>query len=127
MKKILKAGLISVFALAVFGLWLIALFHISSLWRGDSDSAFPVIVGRAILHGNFLLKGYYLSSLVTYYPLDLYLNAAFIKILGFRTVLIHIVPIFIFLTLIAVAMIYVNDAYDRKHEGLSLKMGIIIP
>ncbi len=126
MKKILKAGLISVFALAVFGLWLIALFHISNLWRGDSDNAFPIIAGNAILRGNSLLKGYYLSSLVTYYPVDLYLNAAFIKILGFRTVLIHIVPIFIFLTLIAVAMIYVNDAYDRKHEGLSLKIGIIM-
>ena len=126
MKKLLSAVLVSIFALAVFGLWLIALFHISSLWRGDSDSAFPVIAGRAILHGNFLLKGYYLSSLVTYYPVDLYINAAFIKIFGFRTALIHIVPIFIFLTLIAVAMIYINDAYDRKHEGLSFKIGLIM-
>ena len=126
MKKILKTGLIFVFALAVFTLWLIALFHISSLWRGDSDNAFPVIAGNAILHGNFLLKGYYLSSLVTYFPVDLYLNALFIKILGFRTVLIHIIPIFIFLILIAVAMIYINDAYDRKHEGLSFKIGLIM-
>ena len=81
MKKILKAGLIFVFALAVFGLWLIALFHISNLWRGDSDNAFPIIAGNAILRGNFLLKGYYLSSLVTYFPVDLYLNALFIRIL----------------------------------------------
>ncbi len=126
MKKILKAGLISVFALAVFGLWLIALFHISNLWRGDSDNAFPIIAGNAILRGNFLLKGYYLSSLVTYFPVDLYLNALFIKILGFRTVLIHIIPIFIFLILIAVAIIYVNDAYDRNCEGLSFKIGLIM-
>ena len=126
MKKILKTSLIFVFTLAVFGLWLIALFHISNLWRGDSDNAFPVIAGRAILHGNFLLKGYYLSSLVTYYPVDLYLNAAFIKILGFRTVLIHIIPIFIFLTLIVVAMFYVNDAYDRNHEKLAFKIGLIM-
>ncbi len=126
MKKILKTSLIFVLALAVFGLWLIALFHISNLWRGDSDNAFPVIAGRAILHGNFLLKGYYLSSLVTYFPVDLYLNALFIKILGFRTVLIHIIPIFIFLILIAVAIIYINDAYDRKYEGLSFKIGLIM-
>ena len=126
MKKILKTSLITVLSLSFFVLWVLALFHISNLWRGDSDNAFPVIAGSAILHGNFLLKGYYLSSLVTYYPVDLYLNAVFIKILGFRTVLIHIVPIFIFLTLIAVAMIYVNDAYDRKHEGLSFKIGIIM-
>ncbi len=93
------------------GLWLTGLFHISNLWRGDSDNAFPVIAGNAILHGNFLLKGYYLSSLVTYYPVDLYLNALFIKLLGFRPLLIHIVPFFIYLALIAVAYLYVREPY----------------
>ena len=124
-KPLVKIVYLFFFA-ALFILWLIALFHISNLWRGDSDSAFPVIAGRAVLHGNFLLHGYYLSSLVTYYPVDLYLNAAFIKIFGFGTVLIYIVPIFIFLALIVVAIIYVKERFNNKNDGPSLKIGIFM-
>ena len=68
----------------VFSLWLIALFHISSLWKGDSDSAFQAIAG-----------------LDPYFQFNTYLYALFVKIFGFRPALIHIVTLFIFLILMA--------------------------
>lgn len=118
--NILYKLFILIFSAGFIGLWLTGLFHISNLWRGDSDNAFPVIAGKAILHGNFLLKGYYLSSLVTYYPVDLYLNAIFIKLLGFRPLLIHVVPFFIYLALIAVAYLYIREpyvSYNNKNKN----------
>jgi hypothetical protein len=128
MKKTLKLILVSVLAIIVTGLWLTALFHISNLWRGDSDNAFLAIAGNSILKGNFLLHGYYLPSLDPYYPVDLYLNALAVKILGFRPILIHIIPVFIFLVLIAIAIIYVKDANGNrsKENNLPLKIGIFM-
>lgn len=111
-----------VFGAAVFSLWLTAIFHISSLCKGNSDGAFLVIAGNSVLKGNFLLRGYHLSLLDPFFPFDIYLNALFIKIFGFRPALSHIVPVFIFLILIAVSLLYVIEA----NKGRALKIGILM-
>ena len=128
MKKILKASLIFVFALAVFGLWLIALFHISSLWRGDSDNAYLVIAGNAIAKGNYILRGYYLSQLDPFYPIDMFVNAAFVKLLGFRPLVMHAVPVFLYAVFILIACFYIPREKDEVNgnAGLIFKTGLFL-
>ena len=128
MKKILKASLIFVFALAVFGLWLIALFHISSLWRGDSDNAYLVIAGNAIAKGNYILRGYYLSQLDPFYPIDMFVNAAFVKLLGFRPLVMHAVPVFLYAVFILIACFYIPREKDEVNgnTGLIFKTGLFL-
>ncbi len=123
MKKNIKKVPVFLFALVVFGLWLIALFHISKLWAGDSDNAFLVITGNSVLNGNLLLHGYYLSRLVTYFPFDIYLNALLVKILGFGPLVIHIAPIVIFLIFIFVSYMLAKDANKEKK---AFKIGIFM-
>lgn len=133
MKKILKTSLILVLALAVFGLWLIALFHISNLWRGDSDNAYLVIAGNAIDKGNYILRGYYLSQLDPFYSIDMFVNAAFVKILGFRPLVMHVVPVFLYTVFILIAGFYLLDLKhkdkiktEKSSGGIVFKTGIFL-
>lgn len=105
------------------GLWLAALFRISNLWRGDSDNASMLISSNSVLKGNYFLKGYYFTSLGSGFPIDVYLNALFIKILGFRPLAMHMAPVLSFVALIAVALVYVKDA---GKEPTSFKTGIFM-
>ena len=127
MKKILKTILISICALAFFGLWLIALFHISKLWSGDSDNAYLVIAGNAIAKGNYLLHGYYLSQLDPFYSIDMFVNALFVKILGFRPLVMYTVPLFLYFFFILTASFYVLDLrnHDNK-DGIAFKTAVFL-
>lgn len=113
MKKILRGALIGVSALLMFGLWLIAIFHISNLWRGDSDNAYLVIAGNAVAKGNYLLHGYYLSQLDPFYSIDIFINALFVKLFDFRPIVMHLAPVFLFLVFILAASFYVTDLKNK--------------
>ncbi len=126
MKKYLQILFFIILAIAVSSLWLSALFHISNLWRGDSDNAFALMNGYSILQGNFLLKGY--SSVYLNISADTYFYALWIKAFGFRPLLIHIIPLFQFIVLIAAAVFYVKEAGGNNPEDdeISTKIGIFM-
>jgi len=127
LKFILISVLISVLAIIATGLWLTALFHISNLWRGDSDNAYLVIAGNAIAKGNYFLRGYFLSQLDPFYSIDMFVNALFIKLFGFRPLIMHIVPIFLYLAFIFTASFYVFDLRNKdKKGGIAFKAGIFL-
>lgn len=128
--KKLKKPLVKIvylfFSAVLFILWLIALFHISNLWRGDSDNAYLVIAGNAIAKGNYLLHGYYLSSLDPFYSIDMFVNALFVKLLGFRPVVMHIAPLFLFLVFIFVSLLYLFDLKKKDENGPAFKTGLFL-
>ncbi len=101
---------------AAFLLLIFGLFRISYLWSGDSDNAFLAITGNAVLHGNILLHGYYLSSLVTYFPFDIYLNAVFVKIFGFNMSVIHLAPMAIFMAFLITSIFLVRNTGDAESD-----------
>jgi len=95
-------------SLAVAGslVGLAGLFTVASLhaFTGNSDGATVVLEGNALVHGNFLLRGWRLS-LDSFWTVDAPVYAVGVLVVGVREILVYLVPAVIATLVVATAMV----------------------